>query len=79
MIPGLGFRFLYGIAVVLWFTTFLSALELPAHAYVDPGTGLFILQMLTSTFAGIMFMLRRRIRDMFAKVTGRGRNEIADR
>ena len=43
----------------------VCSFALPAHAYVDPGTGLFVFQMLTTTLAGITFMLRKRIRATF--------------
>ena len=42
-------------------------IETPARAYVDPGTGLLTLQMLGASVAGGLFMLRRKIRQIFAK------------
>jgi len=69
-------KLLYGVAVALWFCLLVSAFALPARAYVDPGTGLFVFQLLTSTFAGITFMLRKRIRDFFGRFVGdSGKNE----
>jgi hypothetical protein len=46
----------------------LSAVARPARAYVDPGSGIFILQILTSTFAGMIFMLRKRLNAFFRGV-----------
>jgi hypothetical protein len=44
----------------------LCALAKPAYAYVDPGSGLLVFQMMSTTFAGIIFMLRRRLRHLIA-------------
>lgn len=46
----------------------LCALAQPAYAYVDPGSGLFALQIVSSTFAGMIFLLRKRLRSVFGKV-----------
>jgi len=43
----------------------LGALEQPAYAYVDPGSGLLALQILSTTFAGFIFILRRRVHQFF--------------
>jgi hypothetical protein len=48
----------------------LCALEQPAYAYVDPGTGLLALQILSATFAGMVFMLRRRLHGLLTHMTG---------
>lgn len=53
---------LYGIFILTILLVAISAVAQPAYAYVDPGSGLFALQVVGSTFAGIGFMLRRRIR-----------------
>ncbi len=37
------------------------ALERRAYAYVDPGSGLFILQAAGTILTGVMYTLRRRI------------------
>jgi len=39
----------------------LCALAQPAYAYVDPGSGLMAFQIISSTFAGMIFLLRRRL------------------
>lgn len=44
----------------------LCAFTKPAYAYVDPGGGLFALQVISTTFVGIGFMIRRRIRSFFS-------------
>jgi hypothetical protein len=47
----------------------LSAVARPARAYVDPGSGIFALQIITTTFAGMIFMLRRRLNAFFRNLT----------
>ena len=44
---------------------FLFAAEKPAHAYVDPGSGLLFFQVAGSMLAGALFVLRSRIRKLF--------------
>jgi hypothetical protein len=51
-----------GILVVI---CLLSALEQPAHAYADPGSGLLLFQVGSSMVAGALFFLRTRIRKLF--------------
>jgi hypothetical protein len=33
--------------------------ETPAHAYTDPGSGLFLWQILAAGFVGVLFQLRK--------------------
>jgi uncharacterized membrane protein YqjE len=40
------------------------ALAQPAYAYVDPGSGLLALQVIGSAFAGIIFIVRRRLKSL---------------
>ncbi len=61
-------------AAVLLLLTLSSA---PAHAYIDPGSGSFILQMLLAGFFTLLFMLRnlrtkvaRWFRGLFKKDSG---------
>jgi len=58
---------LYGACVVCWFFIVLNVTAQPAHAYVDPGSGLFLFQVAGSTFAGTLFLLRKRIRNFFER------------
>jgi hypothetical protein len=53
--------------LVLQFLFVLSALSEPAYAYVDPGSGLFALQVMSTTVAGVIFVIRRRLRMLFGK------------
>lgn len=46
----------------------------PAHAYIDPGTGSYIFQVLIAGFVGAAFAVRvfwRRIRAFFGRLRGR--------
>ncbi len=47
--------------VVLQVLAVLGAAAKPAYAYVDPGSGLLAVQIISTTFAGTLFMLRKRI------------------
>jgi hypothetical protein len=43
----------------------LAAFAKPAHAYVDPGSGLLFLQVGGSMIAGALFVLRAKLRKLF--------------
>ena len=53
--------------IVLQMLAVLCALAQPAYAYADPGSGLLALQIMSTTFAGLIFMLRRRLRQLFGR------------
>lgn len=59
-------RRLYVICNILLFgcqaLAVLCALAQPAYAYVDPGSGLFAVQLIGTTIAGAIFLIRRRLR-----------------
>jgi hypothetical protein len=42
----------------------LCLLERPAHAYVDPGSGLLAFQAFSALVAGAVFSVRRRVRHL---------------
>jgi hypothetical protein len=44
---------------------FFAATTRPAHAYVDPGSGLLFFQVAGSMFAGALFVMRTKIRKLF--------------
>lgn len=52
--------FRVALSVCLLFSI-LCLCERPAHAYVDPGSGLVLYQTLSATIVGILFHFRRRI------------------
>ena len=40
----------------------LIGFERPAYAYVDPGSGLFLVQGIGTFIAGVFFYIRRRLK-----------------
>ncbi|HEU5233778.1 MAG TPA: hypothetical protein VFU50_13020 [Terriglobales bacterium] len=60
------FRIVWLALSVLQIATVVCAFERPAHAYVDPGSGYMLLQVIGSMFAGAVFYLRHRLRRLFA-------------
>jgi len=40
----------------------MLAFERPAYAYVDPGSGLFLIQGISSTFLGVLYVIRRKLK-----------------
>ena len=63
-------RALVGIVTVGQIAALILMTEVPARAYVDPGTGLLTLQMLGASVAGVLFMIRRKLRSFFTKSEG---------
>ena len=73
---------LYALYFIASFFVLLNSVAKPALAYVDPGSGLLLLQILVSTLAGVSFFLRKKIRSLigfFGKSSTRGGSDIADR
>ncbi len=60
------FRTMWLVLGVLQIAAVVCAFERPAHAYVDPGSGYMLLQVIGSLFAGAIFYLRHRLRRLFA-------------
>jgi hypothetical protein len=56
--------------MVIQMLAVLCALAQPAYAYVDPGSGLLALQIISTTFAGMIFLIRRRVRGFLRRITG---------
>jgi len=52
---------------LLQIVIFLAAVAKPAHAYVDPGSGLLAFQVGGSMLAGALFVLRSKIRKLFGR------------
>jgi hypothetical protein len=63
-----------GALAIGQFTGMLLMIERPAHAYVDPGSGLLTLQMLGASVAGGLFFLRHKLRTLLG-----GRSDEAQR
>lgn len=69
---------LYMGCVVGWLFIVLVATAKPAYGYVDPGSGLLLLQIVGSTFAGMTFLLRKNIRRLFERFSKRPHKEEID-
>jgi hypothetical protein len=50
---------------ILQLLVLFAATVKPAHAYVDPGSGLLFFQVGGSMLAGALFVLRARLRKLF--------------
>jgi hypothetical protein len=71
-------RTLFSLSIALWLMAVLIATARPAYAYVDPGSGLLFMQMVGSTFAGITFLLRKRVRQFFGRLSRNSQKEKED-
>lgn len=60
-------KILYSFATLAMFFSLSLALEQRAYAYIDPGSGLFMLQAAGTVLTGILFTLRRRIKSLFVR------------
>ncbi len=58
---------LYAVLTVLMCIFLLLSFERPAMAYIDPGSGLFALQSISSIGVGALFFMRRRLRKLFRR------------
>ncbi|MGA8740546.1 MAG: hypothetical protein WB561_05100 [Terracidiphilus sp.] len=58
---------LYAACVVVWLFILLNCTAQPAYAYIDPGSGLLLLQVIGSMFAGFTFVVRKRLRHLFGR------------
>ena len=56
---------MYYAVVAVWVFAVLCITARPAYAYVDPGSGLFFLQVMGSTFLGFTFLVRKRLSRLF--------------
>jgi hypothetical protein len=55
--------FVFLCALQIWIL--LICAVKPAHAYVDPGSGLLVFQVGGSMLAGALFVMRAKIRKLF--------------
>lgn len=58
-------RILYSAVTVAMLFSLALALEPRAYAYIDPGSGLLMLQAAGTVLTGVLFTLRRRIKLLF--------------
>ncbi len=70
------FKRILTLSVFVLFLKFLFAPS--AHAYLDPGSGSFIIQMVVAGLMGFILMVKiywGRIRTFFTNIFSRGENE----
>jgi hypothetical protein len=60
-------KILHSFVTVAMLFSFALALEPRAYAYVDPGSGLLMLQAAGTILTGVLFTLRRRIKSLFTR------------
>jgi hypothetical protein len=56
----------YFVTVAMLFCLSVS-LERRAYAYIDPGSGLLMLQAAGTVLTGVLFTLRKRIKSLFTR------------
>lgn len=61
------FKLMYFAITVGLFLSLGLALERPAYAYVDPGSGLLVYQSLGAAFTGTLYYFRRRLKALFLR------------
>jgi hypothetical protein len=55
------------LATILCLMALCVATERRAYAYIDPGSGLLILQNVGAALTGVLFFFRRRIKALFVR------------
>jgi hypothetical protein len=55
----------YGSLTVLQWVFLATALQRPAYGYVDPGSGMLVVQFVGSVLSGGIFFLRKRLKQFF--------------
>jgi len=60
-------KFSYVLVTVAMLFCLSLSLERKAYGYVDPGSGLLILQGIGTVLTGVLFTLRSRIKALFTK------------
>lgn len=65
-------------SLALFLVAALFLIPVPAHAYLDPGTGSIILQVLMAGILGALFTIKsmwRNIKAFFVRITGRSQTD----
>ena len=60
-------RLTYLLVTFAMFFCLSLGFERQAHAYIDPGSGLLMLQAAGTVLAGVLFTVRRRIKALFTR------------
>lgn len=61
-------RLAYSALIGLQLALLLTAVERPAYGYVDPGSGMLVVQFVGSILSGGVFFLRKRLKQIFFPV-----------
>lgn len=62
-------RFTYCVVTCLLLFSLFISFERTAYAYVDPGSGLFLLQGISTAVVGALYYIRRRLKSMMGSRT----------
>jgi hypothetical protein len=65
MEPALRLKIAYYFVTVAMLFCLSVSLERRAYAYIDPGSGLLMLQAAGTVLTGVLFTLRKRIKSLF--------------
>jgi hypothetical protein len=60
-----GYLLSYASLTVLQWVFLVVALQRPAYGYVDPGSGMLVVQFVGSVLSGGVFFLRKRLKQFF--------------
>lgn len=52
------------LLIIIFFTIFLLPIQKPAYAYLDPGTGSLILQVLLGGFLAVLYLTKRSFKKL---------------
>lgn len=55
----------YAVLTVLQWTFLAVAVQRPAYGYVDPGSGMLVVQFAGSILSGVIFFLRKQLKQLF--------------
>lgn len=58
-------RLSYVVLTACQFLFFIAAVQVPAHAYVDPGSGILVVQFVSSIIGAGIFFVRKRLKQFF--------------
>jgi hypothetical protein len=67
MEPALRLKIAYYFVTVAMLFCLSVSLERRAYAYIDPGSGLLMLQAAGTVLTGVLFTLRKRIKSLFTR------------
>jgi hypothetical protein len=71
-------RFKYAAVILTVFSFILLVFSQPAYAYLDPGSGSYLIQIAIASFLGGLYLLKvfwSKIKLLFANIFTRGRHE----